>query len=64
MASSPPTAADGPVARRLPALRGVCVPGTGHDPHPERPEVLHRLLAGFLAELPAEPSCVGVGSSS
>ncbi|MER7516993.1 alpha/beta hydrolase [Streptomyces sp. NPDC126499] len=44
------------MARRLPGLRGVCVPGTGHDLHLERPDVLHALIAGFLREIP----CVGV----
>ncbi|MEU8757677.1 alpha/beta hydrolase [Streptomyces sp. NPDC048659] len=41
------------MAARLPGpgLRGVSLPGTGHDLHLERPEVLHRLVAGFLAEL-------------
>ncbi|MFD5328609.1 alpha/beta fold hydrolase [Streptomyces sp. NPDC127092] len=47
------------MARRRPELRGVCVPGTGHDLHLERPEVLHRLISGFLAELP----CAGVDSN-
>ncbi|MFD0369469.1 alpha/beta fold hydrolase [Streptomyces sp. NPDC127114] len=47
------------MARRLPELRGVCVPGTGHDLHLEQPEVLHLLISGFLAELP----CAGVDSN-
>ncbi|MFI8963123.1 alpha/beta fold hydrolase [Streptomyces sp. NPDC053493] len=51
------------MARRLPALRGVCVPGTGHDLHLERPEVLHALVAGFLAEDVAGP-CAGVDSNT
>ncbi|MEV6331321.1 alpha/beta hydrolase [Streptomyces sp. NPDC051909] len=32
-------------------LHGVCLPGTGHDLHLERPELLHQLVTGFLAEL-------------
>ncbi|MFI8824070.1 alpha/beta fold hydrolase [Streptomyces sp. NPDC053431] len=40
------------MARQLPGLRGVCLPGTGHDLHLERPEVLHRLVTEFLAETP------------
>ncbi|MFG3347916.1 alpha/beta fold hydrolase [Streptomyces sp. NPDC048018] len=48
------------MARRLPALRGACLPGAGHDLHLERPEVLHRLVAGFLAETP----CPGADSRS
>ncbi|MFF2573974.1 alpha/beta fold hydrolase [Streptomyces sp. NPDC058084] len=46
------------MARRLPALRGVCLPGTGHDLHLERPDVLHRLVTEFLAGTP----CPGVDS--
>ncbi|MFF0435191.1 alpha/beta fold hydrolase [Streptomyces sp. NPDC004327] len=43
------------MARRQPGrLRGVCLPGTGHDLHLERPDVLHSLVAGFLTEVPAE----------
>lgn len=38
------------MARLLPRLRGASVPGAGHDVHLERPGVLHRLVAGFLAE--------------
>ncbi|MGW4165027.1 alpha/beta fold hydrolase [Streptomyces sp. NPDC004788] len=45
------------MARRQPErLRAVCVPGTGHDLHLERPDVLHSLVAEFLDE--------GVDSSS
>ncbi|MFE4618044.1 alpha/beta fold hydrolase [Streptomyces sp. NPDC056747] len=36
------------MARLRPGLYGVSVPGTGHDVHLERPEVLHALLTGFL----------------
>ncbi|MER8042499.1 alpha/beta hydrolase [Streptomyces sp. NPDC094032] len=39
------------MARLQPALRGACVPGTGHDLHLERPEALHDLVARFLAGL-------------
>ncbi|MGO4635285.1 alpha/beta fold hydrolase [Streptomyces sp. 2RAF24] len=40
------------MARLQPGLRGACVPGTGHDLHLERPDVLHDLVARFLDELP------------
>ncbi|MEU3482118.1 alpha/beta fold hydrolase [Streptomyces sp. NPDC033754] len=36
------------MVRLRPGLYGVSVPGTGHDVHLERPEVLHALLTGFL----------------
>ncbi|KQX09727.1 hydrolase [Streptomyces sp. Root431] len=36
------------MARLRPGSYGVSVPGTGHDVHLERPEVLHALLTGFL----------------
>ncbi|MFI8522305.1 alpha/beta fold hydrolase [Streptomyces sp. NPDC085481] len=58
------------MARLRPGLQGVCVPGTGHDLHLERPDVLHRLVSGFLAELAqdgtgvAERPCVRVDSNS
>ncbi|MEV5972013.1 alpha/beta hydrolase [Streptomyces sp. NPDC051921] len=48
------------MARLLPALRGVCLPGAGHDLHLERPEVLHRLVTEFLAGTP----CPGVDSKA
>ncbi|MGN5636564.1 alpha/beta fold hydrolase [Streptomyces sp. AC154] len=35
--------------RRRPATEAVCLPGTGHDLHLERPAVLHDLISGFLA---------------
>ncbi|MFJ9827060.1 alpha/beta fold hydrolase [Streptomyces sp. NPDC101160] len=39
------------MARRQPErLRAVCVPGTGHDLHLERPDVLHSLVAEFLGQ--------------
>ncbi|MFB9554140.1 alpha/beta hydrolase [Streptomyces roseoviridis] len=41
------------MARRLPGLRAACVPGTGHDLHLERPDVLHALISGFLADIDA-----------
>lgn len=31
-------------------LRGVCLPGAGHDLHLERPELLHTLVTDFLTE--------------
>ncbi|WP_251096225.1 alpha/beta hydrolase [Streptomyces sp. Caat 7-52] len=34
-----------------PQTRSVCLPGTGHDVHLERPEVLLDLMEAFLAEL-------------
>ncbi|MEU9337301.1 alpha/beta hydrolase [Streptomyces sp. NPDC048290] len=37
--------------RRRPATTAMSIPGTGHDLHLERPEVLHSLLAGFLEGL-------------
>ncbi|MFE1908010.1 alpha/beta fold hydrolase [Streptomyces gardneri] len=37
------------MARLRPGLHGVSVPGTGHDTHLERPEVLHSLVMAFLA---------------
>ncbi|MFC8506245.1 alpha/beta fold hydrolase [Streptomyces sp. NPDC057411] len=40
------------MARRRPGLRGVCLPGAGHDLHLEHPDVLHRLIAAFVAEMP------------
>ncbi|MFF8833859.1 alpha/beta fold hydrolase [Streptomyces sp. NPDC015130] len=36
------------MARLRPGLRGAGVPGTGHDTHLERPEVLHALVTAFL----------------
>ncbi|MFF5468644.1 alpha/beta fold hydrolase [Streptomyces achromogenes] len=39
---------DAMLARRPPTV-AVSVPGTGHDLHMERPEILHELLEGFLA---------------
>ncbi|MFE6711803.1 alpha/beta fold hydrolase [Streptomyces sp. NPDC057695] len=36
------------MARRLPALHGTSLPGTGHDVHLERPGLLHRLIVDFL----------------
>ncbi|MFF5974861.1 alpha/beta fold hydrolase [Streptomyces sp. NPDC012769] len=48
------------MGRLLPGLRGACVPGTGHDLHLERPEVLHALVSGFLQEIP----CAGVDSNT
>jgi pimeloyl-ACP methyl ester carboxylesterase len=41
---------DAMLARRPPTV-AVSVPGTGHDLHMERPEILHELLEGFLAGL-------------
>lgn len=40
------------MARLRPGLRGACLPGAGHDLHLERPDVLHRLIAEFLDEMP------------
>ncbi|MEU3606548.1 alpha/beta hydrolase [Streptomyces sp. NPDC035033] len=41
------------MARRQPALRGVCLPGAGHDLHLERPEELYGVVAAFLREVTA-----------
>ncbi|MET9671484.1 alpha/beta hydrolase [Streptomyces sp. NPDC006482] len=46
------------MARLRPGLYGVGVPGTGHDVHLERPDVLHALVTGFLG------SCLGAHSNS
>ncbi|MFH9404161.1 alpha/beta fold hydrolase [Streptomyces sp. NPDC017638] len=46
----PAPAVDTMLAQR-PATLAVSVPGTGHDLHMERPEVLHGLLEEFLAGL-------------
>jgi pimeloyl-ACP methyl ester carboxylesterase len=44
------------MAGRQPArLYGSGVPGTGHDLHLERPEVLHAVIADFLSGLPSRP---------
>ncbi|MFJ5828252.1 alpha/beta fold hydrolase [Streptomyces sp. NPDC093089] len=60
------------MVRIRPGLYGASVPGTGHDVHLERVDVLHRLVVGFLREeggagggSSAEvPPCLGVHSSS
>ncbi|MER8234823.1 alpha/beta hydrolase [Streptomyces sp. NPDC094049] len=36
------------MVRLRPALHGVSLPGAGHDVHLERPDLLHRLVLGFL----------------
>ncbi|GGV76103.1 MULTISPECIES: alpha/beta fold hydrolase [Streptomyces] len=36
---------------RQPGLRGVSVPGTGHDLHLERPDLLSRVIRDFLDEV-------------
>ncbi|MCX2179015.1 alpha/beta hydrolase [Streptomyces sp. SKN60] len=49
-------------------LRGVCLPGTGHDLHLERPELLHALVTEFLADVgldsDAQLACPGVDSNT
>lgn len=39
------------MARRQPALRGVCLPGAGHDVHLERPGEVYGLVGAFLREV-------------
>ncbi|WP_282694695.1 alpha/beta hydrolase [Streptomyces sp. CC208A] len=39
------------MARRQPGLRGLCLPGAGHDLHLERPEELYGAVAAFLREV-------------
>ncbi|MFC9731213.1 alpha/beta fold hydrolase [Streptomyces roseolus] len=39
------------MALRQPALRGVCLPGAGHDVHLERPGEVHGAVAAFLREV-------------
>ncbi|MGW1433280.1 alpha/beta fold hydrolase [Streptomyces sp. NPDC002431] len=48
----PPQDADRMLKDR-PDTLAVSIPGTGHDVHLERPEVLYRLLSDFLDALPA-----------
>ncbi|APE22847.1 MULTISPECIES: alpha/beta fold hydrolase [Streptomyces] len=36
------------MVRLRPSLHGASLPGTGHDVHLERPDVLHRLIVDFL----------------
>ncbi|MFE5794478.1 alpha/beta fold hydrolase [Streptomyces sp. NPDC056503] len=38
------------MARRQPGLRGVCLPGAGHDAHLERPEQVYGVVGAFLRE--------------
>lgn len=52
-------------------LRGVCLPGTGHDLHLERPELLHTLVTDFLTDVlgeevddEAELPCLEVDSNT
>ncbi|MER5637896.1 alpha/beta hydrolase [Kitasatospora sp. NPDC002227] len=49
--------------RREAATAAVSVPGAGHDVHLERPDVLQRLLEGFLAEVTRRPTEGAVGVS-
>ncbi|MFI1654584.1 alpha/beta fold hydrolase [Streptomyces sp. NPDC020472] len=42
--------------RQRPGATAVSVPGTGHDVHLERPDVLRRLIRDFLDELAAHPA--------
>ncbi|MEU3395617.1 alpha/beta fold hydrolase [Streptomyces filamentosus] len=39
------------MARRQPGLRGVCLPGAGHDVHLERPEEVYGAVSAFLREV-------------
>ncbi|MFI8511591.1 alpha/beta fold hydrolase [Streptomyces sp. NPDC085460] len=39
------------MARRRPGLRGVCLPGAGHDVHLERPEEVYGAVAAFLGDV-------------
>ncbi|MFF6790409.1 alpha/beta fold hydrolase [Streptomyces filamentosus] len=39
------------MARRQPGLRGVCLPGAGHDVHLERPEEVYGAVSAFLSEV-------------
>lgn len=39
------------MAGRQPALRGVCLPGAGHDVHLERPEEVYGAVVAFLREV-------------
>ncbi|MFE1266428.1 alpha/beta fold hydrolase [Streptomyces sp. NPDC058758] len=39
------------MARRQPGLRGVCLPGAGHDVHLERPDEVYGAVAAFLREV-------------
>ncbi|WP_030752465.1 alpha/beta fold hydrolase [Streptomyces griseus] len=43
------------MARRQPGLRGVCLPGAGHDVHLERPEEVYGAVAAFLREVTGGP---------
>ncbi|MEU7291660.1 alpha/beta hydrolase [Streptomyces exfoliatus] len=52
------------MVRLRPGLHGASVPGSGHDLHLERPEVLHRLVVDFLRGFPSDSSCLGVHSNS
>ncbi|MEU2549167.1 alpha/beta hydrolase [Streptomyces roseolus] len=38
------------MARRQPGVRGVCLPGAGHDVHLERSEEVYGVVAAFLRE--------------
>ncbi|WP_306326277.1 alpha/beta fold hydrolase [Streptomyces venezuelae] len=38
------------MVRLRPSLHGASLPGTGHDVHLERPDVLHRLIVDFLGQ--------------
>ncbi|WP_229883828.1 alpha/beta fold hydrolase [Streptomyces omiyaensis] len=46
------------MARRQPGLRGICLPGAGHDVHLERPEEVYGAVAAFLRDV------VGAGGGS
>ncbi|GHF92840.1 alpha/beta fold hydrolase [Streptomyces filamentosus] len=43
------------MARRQPGLRGVCLPGAGHDVHLERPEEVYGAVSAFLREVTGGP---------
>ncbi|MFB7937501.1 alpha/beta fold hydrolase [Streptomyces sp. NPDC056049] len=56
------------MARRQSGLRGVSLPGAGHDVHLERPEEVYGVVAAFLREVlggdgrPTRRGCAGVDS--
>jgi pimeloyl-ACP methyl ester carboxylesterase len=50
--------------RRRPGLTSVSVPGTGHDLHLQRPEVLCDLISGFLHETPRPAAARNPGPAS
>jgi pimeloyl-ACP methyl ester carboxylesterase len=43
--------------RRQPGTTAVSVPGTGHDVHLERPDVLRQLFQEFLDTVVVDPAC-------